>query len=384
LTGWTGGDGTVPTNFINQFIGANGFTPDPLLATNVKGSSGSNGLAGWSPALAVIEVAPHIQVMQLTGWTGGQGTAPTTNVGSYFGPSGFVTNIEQGLNIKGQKGFAGWSPVFASETIGAGTPNEKVVLKVVGFTGGTGSEPIIPTNAYVTPTGYGTAAAATNVKGATGATPWVPMHAPFYRTPIEVVLQIVGYTGGTGTAPTMPDVEESFLLSDGTYGDINEAARINPEDSLDNRLQHIKDLYTGQGVPVALLSNLITSTKYCLTWISTNTGTEFSQVDALSVFKMSMRNIMYHVNRGFESADLPTFPASIVSPSLKGEIEILNLSDTQIPLFNQFVKDFFRAICDFDGELEARYVLGDVDDTYTPQELAELEAIFDWFINVWN
>ena len=59
---------------------------------------------GWSPRLAVVPNGTN-QVLQVVGWDGGSGTAPAT--GLYVGSTGYVTNITDGVNIKGAAGGGG-------------------------------------------------------------------------------------------------------------------------------------------------------------------------------------------------------------------------------------------------------------------------------------
>jgi hypothetical protein len=53
---------------------------------------------GWTPILAVAEDGAR-RVLQVTGWTGGFGTAPAT--GLYVGPTGYETLIADGTDISG-------------------------------------------------------------------------------------------------------------------------------------------------------------------------------------------------------------------------------------------------------------------------------------------
>jgi hypothetical protein len=59
---------------------------------------------GWTPRLAVVPNGTN-QVLQVVGWDGGSGTAPAT--GLYVGSTGYVSNITDGVNIKGAAGGGG-------------------------------------------------------------------------------------------------------------------------------------------------------------------------------------------------------------------------------------------------------------------------------------
>lgn len=77
---------------------------DPIYFTGPKGDKGDKGDAGnngWSPVLAMVSDGER-RVLQVTDWTGGNGTKPAT--GRYLGPSGLVTNIAQAVNVRGPAG----------------------------------------------------------------------------------------------------------------------------------------------------------------------------------------------------------------------------------------------------------------------------------------
>jgi hypothetical protein len=61
---------------------------------------------GWSPVLATVSSGSNI-VLQITGYVGGEGTAPTEYVGYYIGSSGPVAAIGDAVNIRGAQGQAG-------------------------------------------------------------------------------------------------------------------------------------------------------------------------------------------------------------------------------------------------------------------------------------
>ena len=77
------------------------------LARTVHGSDGAiTTIPGtWIPLLAVASDVGSRQVVQVTGWTGGEGDAPAA--GMYLGPIGYVTNIAQATDISGRDGTNG-------------------------------------------------------------------------------------------------------------------------------------------------------------------------------------------------------------------------------------------------------------------------------------
>jgi len=118
-TGVQGIDGQNGTNGVNGVDGQDGLSAYQIAVGNgfvgtesqwltslrgATGSSGANGSNGWSPVLAVASRG-NDSVLQVTGWTGGTGTAPTTL--GYISPTGIVTNINNASNIRGLQGIQG-------------------------------------------------------------------------------------------------------------------------------------------------------------------------------------------------------------------------------------------------------------------------------------
>ena len=62
------------------------------------------GEKGWAPVLAIVIDADR-RVLQLTDWTGGEGTKPAT--GDYIGATGLVADIEDAVDIRGEQGPSG-------------------------------------------------------------------------------------------------------------------------------------------------------------------------------------------------------------------------------------------------------------------------------------
>lgn len=118
-TGAQGLAGQNGTNGINGADGQDGLSAYQLAVSNgfvgtesqwltslrgATGSTGTNGTNGWSPVLAIVSRGDD-NVLQVTGWTGGTGTAPTTL--GYISPTGIVTNINNASNIRGLRGIQG-------------------------------------------------------------------------------------------------------------------------------------------------------------------------------------------------------------------------------------------------------------------------------------
>jgi hypothetical protein len=138
------------------------------------GEDGTDGYNGWSPIHALVADGLRV-VVQVTGWTGGTGTAPSS--GLYLGTSGYVSNIANAVDIRGlagadgqngDNGFDGWTPVFSVVTDG-----ERRVLQVLSWTGGSGTPP--DSGLYVSASGLtADIAEAIDIRGAEG-----PQGEPF-------------------------------------------------------------------------------------------------------------------------------------------------------------------------------------------------------------
>lgn len=61
-------------------------------------------------------------------------------------------------------GYNGWSPILEIEVVNSTTE----VLRLSSWTGGTGNPPSIPTNNYITATGFGSIGSAINIRGTNG------------------------------------------------------------------------------------------------------------------------------------------------------------------------------------------------------------------------
>lgn len=72
---------------------------------------------GWSPILQLVSTGTK-EILQVAGWTGGVGSAPAT--GLFVGSNGYVTNITDGVNIKGDAG-AGVKLQVGTDILSAGT-----------------------------------------------------------------------------------------------------------------------------------------------------------------------------------------------------------------------------------------------------------------------
>ena len=173
VSSWTGGTGTPPTSGV--YLGSTGFVTDIAQAVDIRGAQGVAGMTGadgddgWSPAFAVVTDGER-RVLQVSSWVGGTGTPPAS--GQYVGSTGLVTDIAQAIDIRGAAGTSGgtgtdgddgWSPILA-----AVSDNERRVLQVSSWTGGTGTPPA--SGQYIGSTGLVTAIAdAVDIRGEAGA-----------------------------------------------------------------------------------------------------------------------------------------------------------------------------------------------------------------------
>lgn len=102
---------------INVYVGAAGFTAIIADAIDVRGDLGPT---GWTPVYGIIDDGLR-KVIKVTDWTGGEGVKPTINV--YLGLDGYTANIAQAINIRGNPG-ATWSNSASIPVAGSGTDGD--------------------------------------------------------------------------------------------------------------------------------------------------------------------------------------------------------------------------------------------------------------------
>ena len=92
---------------------SNLFDPEILFPKPQPSNPGAQGNNGYSPVLAVIDRGED-KVHQVIDWVGGTGTKP--QIGQYISESGFTSDINEAVNIKGEAGTggSGGSPVVVS------------------------------------------------------------------------------------------------------------------------------------------------------------------------------------------------------------------------------------------------------------------------------
>lgn len=186
LDAWIGGQGIAPTTGVGQYLAASGYVLLPADALDIRGPQGAKGdtgdqgiqgSRGWNPILQVANDGAR-RVLQLQGWTGGEGTTPTAFVGQYLGAGGFTATIGSAIDVRGPQGIQGtqgntgdagatgnkgWAPVLAIAADGT-----RRVHQVIDWTGGEGTKPA--TGSYVGSTGLVVDIAdAIDIRGATGA-----------------------------------------------------------------------------------------------------------------------------------------------------------------------------------------------------------------------
>jgi len=162
-----------------------------------KGPKGNTGNNGWTPAFSIVADGDTREVLRLIAYFGGTGTTPTANIGKYLGPSGFVTAIGDGENIRGTDGSDGWIPQFVVVADGA----TREVLQLIAYYGGTGTTPTDNIGDYVSDSGFTSVIGdAENIRGTDGTQPiliatkavtYTQMQNSFV-TPLEIVPAAVG------------------------------------------------------------------------------------------------------------------------------------------------------------------------------------------------
>lgn len=102
---WQGGEDTKPAT--GKYVGASGLVTLIGDGVDIRGSigaTGTDGTNGWAALYAVVEDGDR-RVLQVSGWTGGTGTEPSS--GSYVGSSGLVPLIADAVDIRGSIGLTG-------------------------------------------------------------------------------------------------------------------------------------------------------------------------------------------------------------------------------------------------------------------------------------
>lgn len=207
---------TGPDTFVRLTAGANGKVLGVNSSTEtglewVDGASGATGTNGWTPVYSV-ESDGTRRVLKIVDWTGGTGTKPSTT-NQYVGSTGIVSSAAEAVDIRGPQGGQGdpgtpgnngYAPVSSVESDGT-----RRVVKIVDWTGGSGTKPAI--NKYLGPTGFvDTAAEAVDIRGAAGTAGGDGSNGTLGWTPVLSVVsdgsrrvyQIVDWVGGTGTKPS--------------------------------------------------------------------------------------------------------------------------------------------------------------------------------------
>lgn len=146
---------------------------DEPVINNIIGEKGADGNNGWTPIVSSPTVLGK-KVLKVTGWFGGTGTPPTSNVyvysGGYTADSSLATDFTGPQGSTGNTGAAGnngWTMV-PSVVVDPGDTS-RYVIQIVDYTGGSGTKPNI-TNQFIGAAGIvNTASAAVNVRGAQGA-----------------------------------------------------------------------------------------------------------------------------------------------------------------------------------------------------------------------
>jgi collagen type VII alpha len=108
-----------------QFVGSTGPT----------GSTGAAGTNGWSPVLAAVSNGSGGYVLQITSWTGGTGTPPSST-NQFIGASGIVGTAAAAQDIRGPAGAPGASTLaFGIVTGNTGTATADASPDTIAITG---------------------------------------------------------------------------------------------------------------------------------------------------------------------------------------------------------------------------------------------------------
>ena len=220
---FVGGSGTQPTG-IGQFLGTRGLTSSPDEAVDIRGPQGAPGDAGWSPVLSYIADGDRV-VAQIIDWVGGDGSKP--DIGNYIGVSGEVSDIADGVDVRGARGYQGTIQFQIFRTVANGAARPATPLATEGSYNLATNTETPPANwSAEVPTGFnpttqdlyqstGTYNPATDAilgytdpveagaqgpSGQDGRNGWTPRLA-VVSDGERRVLQVSDWFGGTGTKP---------------------------------------------------------------------------------------------------------------------------------------------------------------------------------------
>ena len=158
----------------------------------------SRGPQGWAPVVSAVTDGER-RVLQITDWTGGEGTKPTTT--GYIGATGIVTDIASAIDIRGPIGDTG-----PSNTLSIGTVTEGAASATI-----TGTSPTQVLN-LVIPKGNPGTDGSNGIDGTDGLDGWSPVLAVVSDS-ARRVLQITDWTGGDGTKPSTGYIGASGIVA---------------------------------------------------------------------------------------------------------------------------------------------------------------------------
>jgi hypothetical protein len=144
-------DGTLPNSMeadidmdSNDLLNVGDINTERLFVNGeefVAGDVSAVGDRGWSPSFAIVQDSAR-RVLQLTGYVGGEGTAPTDNIGKYVGATQMETLIANGVDIRGPQGAtgAGTGDMLAAQNLNdvASKPTAFANIKQAATTSATG------------------------------------------------------------------------------------------------------------------------------------------------------------------------------------------------------------------------------------------------------
>ena len=192
--------------------------------TEITSSALAKGNAGWSPAFSIVSDSAR-RVLQLSSWVNGEGTIPTAYVGQYVGASGFTTILANAIDIRGTQGATGpgSGDVVAAQNLNdlaskptafdnikqAATTTSPGVLEIA-----TSSEAIAQTDSTraITPllmSNFVPVGVIFDYAGVTAPSGWLfPYGQAVSRTTYSALFSVLGTTYGVGDSTTtfnLPD-----------------------------------------------------------------------------------------------------------------------------------------------------------------------------------